>query len=123
MFKNGEGHGNVQCVLSPKEIIRIAREAGWKVEKEKIITPGIELQDGRWEVGNVCSDSWIGEVDKALEKLGRNTKRERSWVVAARDAVINARQVLVDAQGEHWEGKALDLVATMDVWCAVFVRV
>jgi hypothetical protein len=122
MFKNGEGTGNVQCVLSPKEIKRIAAEAGWKVEKEEIITPALDLQDGRWEVGHVCAEEWVNEVDHTLAKLDRDIKKEKGWLTAARDAVVEAREVLVRQQEKGWNGKPGQLVATMDVWCAGFIR-
>jgi hypothetical protein len=124
----GSSSANVQTVLSPKELVVLAKKCGWELEHEKIITPEAALQDGRWEVGTVCSSSWLGEVDKVISSLhegGRDGTRERAWLVTARDAVLNARDVLVStrkSEDASWSGKPIDLVHTMDVWCAVFTR-
>ena len=108
----------------------MAEKAGWQLEKEKIITPDLSLQDGQWEVGTVCDWTWEDGVNDGLESAGEEAEimtGARACVTAARDATISAREHLVQLEKEKrsdvgWSGKPSSLVATMDVWCAIFTR-
>jgi hypothetical protein len=116
----GECQSNIQTVLSPLAIIALAKSAGWHLTCEKFITPTEFLQDGRWEVGTVCSQGWMDEAKHVLGKGGQDTSRSTAWLAAARDATIAAVDKLADGGSDT--GRPMDKVRTMDVWCGVFER-
>ena len=111
-------------------MVKIAAKAGWKLEKETIITPELSLQDGRWEVGTVCDSVWEDEMNDSLEgeeMKGEMVNSARACITAARDATISAQDHLVQLEKAKrsdvgWNGNRSSLVATMDVWCAVFTK-
>ncbi|KAJ9115833.1 hypothetical protein QFC22_004975 [Naganishia vaughanmartiniae] len=124
---------NIRTVLAPDAIAAVALEAGWRLVKERMITPDLELQDGRWEVGTVVSTAWMDEVDQVLSSpasaengVAKGREREKAWIRATRDSTKAAVEGVAAAKkgedGEAWTGKPLSLVRNMDVWCAVFVR-
>jgi hypothetical protein len=116
-----DSQSNVQTVLSPREIAGIARESGWALEREELITPDLALQDGRWEVGTVYGSERVKEVENVLGGLEGDISRQRAWLMAARDAVVAAVDGLAVNSSE--QRRPMDRVRTMDVWCAVFKRV
>ena len=127
--RQGESSANVRTVLAPGAITDIAEQAGWKLVMEKMVTPDLELQDGRWEVGTVVSPGWMDEVGSVLSspsssETGR--EREKAWIKATRDSTKAAMESVAAAakekDGEGWTGKPLSLVRNMDVRCAVFER-
>ncbi|OCK85005.1 S-adenosyl-L-methionine-dependent methyltransferase [Lepidopterella palustris CBS 459.81] len=99
-----KSQANIQTVLSPTGISRIAEEAGWKLVSETMITPDEDLDDGRWETGNVTNEKFLRKIDKAAAE-----ERVRVLIQAMRDAVIAAVKGLGDER-----------VRTMDVWIAEF---
>ncbi|KAJ5281115.1 hypothetical protein N7478_006487 [Penicillium angulare] len=54
---------NVQSICSPKMIREMGRETGWELETESIIEAAEGLEDGRWEVGHVLSESYAARVE------------------------------------------------------------
>ncbi len=124
----GNTLANVRTVLSPKKITEIALEAGWKIRSEEKITPELGLQDGRWEIGTVVSKSWEKEVEDVFDGMKKETgngdegviqERQKSWVMATRDATVAAVENL---DGEDMKSKRANC-RTMDTWCALFDRV
>lgn len=87
-----------------------------------MVTPDVELQDGRWEVGTVVSPDWMDEVETVLS----SREREKAWIRATRDSTKAAMEAVAavkrETEGQGWTGKPLSLVRNMDVWCAVFMR-
>ncbi|KAJ9094711.1 hypothetical protein QFC21_005868 [Naganishia friedmannii] len=126
----GESTANIRTVLAPEGMRAVAAQAGWRVVREKMVTPDLELQDGRWEVGTVVSRGWLDEVDSVLDHaqagLEKGAGREKAWIRATRDSVKAAMEGVAAAkrenEGQAWTGKPLSLVRNMDVWCAVFER-
>jgi hypothetical protein len=116
----GKSQSNIQTVLSPRAITALAKDAGWVLDSERFITPDIALQDGRWEVGTVCSPRWMEDVDEVLNQAGDEPSRHRDWLSAAYDATIASVEMLT---AEHTtKGDLMQKVRTMDVWCGVFKR-
>lgn len=116
----GGSQSNVQTVLSPRAILHLAQESGWDLQHETVITPAPELQDGRWETSTVYDSAWLNEINAATQTLENNSTRQREWLRAARDATISAVGALEET--ETGSQKPMDLVRTMDVWCAVLTR-
>jgi hypothetical protein len=98
---------NIRTVLSPKRLIGLAVEAGWRLEKETRFSPSRDLADGRWEVAACLSPAFVKEVEERIEDL-----RERQIVLALRDAC--------EAGVGSLEGE-IEGVRSMDVWVASFV--
>lgn len=105
---------NVRTVLSPKELRKVAEEAGWKLVvrssgdgEETYLVPADNVLDGRWEVAAASSKDFL----KSLDELVKDEK-ERGVIVALRDAVL--------ASAERIGGRGK--VSSMDVWCATFSR-
>jgi hypothetical protein len=110
---------NVRTVLSPTQILDIAKQAGWEVDldeagqpRQSIITPDAPLQDGSWEVGTVLSSRWMESIKSA--RLGDNVETQMACIEAMRDAVQSSVG-LIKSSGRK--------VQTMDVFCAVLRRV
>ncbi|KAJ9121334.1 hypothetical protein QFC24_004670 [Naganishia onofrii] len=118
----GASTANIRTMLSPAAMSEVAEQAGWRLVREKMMTPDEELQDGRWEVGTVVSPDWMDEVETVLS----SREREKAWIRATRDSTKAAMEAVAAAhretEGQGWTGKPLSLVRNMDVWCAVFVR-
>ncbi|KAI0635051.1 S-adenosyl-L-methionine-dependent methyltransferase [Trametes polyzona] len=102
-----ESTSNVRTVLSPERLRNAAIAAGYKVQNETTISAPEGMLDGKWEVGWVLSEGFLKELDSAVQD-----PKERSVVVAARDAVRGACGILTE------RGEA---VRTMDIWVANFV--
>lgn len=98
---------NVRTVLSPPAIRSIAHEAGLTLVEEETIVPPEGMLDGQWESSYVVSARFLEDIEKNIAD-----EREKGVVIAMRDAVIAARE-LVKKRG--------DKVQTMDVWVASFV--
>lgn len=99
------GTGNIRSILSPEAIKKIAKACGMALLEEDLITPSPELQDARWEVGDVTSADFL----KTLETI--ESEQERCVLIALQDAVISSRASLM-AKGERVHG--------MDVWTGIF---
>jgi SAM-dependent methyltransferase len=95
---------NVRTVISPNSLRIQAQLAGWKPISGQSITPAAEYQDGRWEVGMVISKRFLEEISQVSM-----TERERSVIIAMRDAVI--------FNAARFDRKSL---RSMDVWVAAF---
>ncbi|TLD08133.1 hypothetical protein PspLS_11974 [Pyricularia sp. CBS 133598] len=102
--QNAESTANIRSPLTPDAIAEIAAGAGWTLERQRTVVPGPGLLDGHWEVGSVASNSFVGEVQDAVQDEGM-----RLVLVSARYAVVAAVEAL---QGEK--------VRTMDVWVSSF---
>lgn len=96
---------NIQTVLSPEAITRIARQAGLVLEREIIIPAPIRMDDGLWEVGSVVDPSFVEEIETNIQD-----QREKAVVHALRDATIAARAKI--EKGTK--------VGAMDIWVATF---
>ncbi|KAF4339710.1 SAM-dependent methyltransferase [Fusarium beomiforme] len=103
--QKSESEANIRCLLSPPDIKNIAENAGWRIERETEIVPHENLQDGGWEVGDVQSESFLGDVEKYVAD-----SKLKFVLRSGRQAVLQAVQRL------H-RGK----VRTMDVWAATLV--
>ncbi|KAF5649017.1 SAM-dependent methyltransferase [Fusarium sp. NRRL 52700] len=101
-----DSEANIRCLLSPSDIKNIARESGWKVERETEIVPHEGLQDGGWEVGDVKSDSFLDDIEQYVAD-----SRIKVVLRSGREAVVRAVQGL-----DH------NKVRTMDVWAATFFQ-
>lgn len=99
---------NIRCPLSPKAIVDVAVKAGWKLLREEVVVPAQELQDGRWEVGDLISG-----FEKEVASAGGGEAADAVAAVAL--AGIEATRAAVDVIG------GLSNVRTMDVWTGVFV--
>ncbi|KAF2664748.1 hypothetical protein BT63DRAFT_429486 [Microthyrium microscopicum] len=95
---------NIRTLLSPREIKNSMEGAGWKVEKETVIVPGEELQDGRWEVGSFTAEGTIKEIEALDVDEG-----VKIMLLSARDAVIASVKGLAGGK-----------VRTMNTYVAVF---
>lgn len=100
-----ESSQNIQSLLSPIEIVRVARQAGWKVDAESSVVPGEGLLDGTWEVGTVVSEAFLREIEQ-------NVHDDKIKVV------LRSAQASVLAAVENVGG--VKRVRTMDVWTGVF---
>ena len=60
-FKDSS-QANVRTLFTPADSIRIAKEAGWKIEQEHIIHSP-DLQDGQWEV-EMTLEEYEGEINQ-----------------------------------------------------------
>jgi len=98
---------NVRTVLSPKRLVALALEAGWKMENETRVQCGEGLLDGQWEVQACLSKSFEKEVEEHVRD-----ERERGCIIALRDAC--------EASLEGVQGGKKG-VGAMDVWVARFV--
>lgn len=98
---------NIQTTIGPAGIKKVAEGAGWKVRGEDTVVPEPELSDGEWEVGTVLEQDFVDQVEKEI-----GDERVRSFLVAARDAVIAAVEVIGGEKN----------VRTMDVWVARLVE-
>lgn len=106
VHKDGEkSESNVRTVLGPEQITRLAKEAGWAVQKEGVICPDSGLEDGHWEVAQALS-----YTDDQLDSLVPS-ERERAMVGAMKGSVVR----LVGTRG-------VKQVRTMDVWWAVLTK-
>ncbi|CUA71879.1 hypothetical protein RSOLAG22IIIB_04825 [Rhizoctonia solani] len=101
-----KSESNVRTVLGPEGVIKLAKEAGWSVLREGLVSPEHGLEDGRWEVGALLS-----YTDEDLTSLITDD-RERAAISAMRDSVSRS----VDKLG------GVKNVRTMDVWWAVLTR-
>ncbi|RBA14325.1 hypothetical protein FPRO05_03117 [Fusarium proliferatum] len=101
-----ESEANIRCLLSPPDIKNIAADAGWKLERETEIVPHAGLQDGGWEVGDVKSKSFLGDIEQYVED-----SKIRTVLRSGREAVVGAV-----------EGLGGEKVRTMDVWVATLVE-
>ncbi|OJT10830.1 hypothetical protein TRAPUB_12642 [Trametes pubescens] len=97
---------NVRTVLSPDRLRNAAVAAGFVVQNETILSAPDGMLDGKWEVGWVLSDKFLGEVESVVKD-----EKEKSVVLAARDSVQGAYGIL-KGRGES--------VRTMDIWVATF---
>lgn len=98
---------NVRTVLSPAKVRDAAKAAGLTLQVERLLQPPDGMFDGRWEVAAVLSKHFGDEIEQFV-----TDRREKAVVVAARDAVEAASELL----------KAKDeKIHTMDVWVATFV--
>ncbi|PIA96055.1 hypothetical protein CB0940_10821 [Cercospora beticola] len=86
--------GNVQCVISPARIVELAKEAGWRIEREAWIECP-QVDDGKWEVGAV-------KADTKLDGLHEDSEIKRKY---------QRMLELSEKEGE---------VRSMDVWTGVF---
>ncbi|KAH9849670.1 S-adenosyl-L-methionine-dependent methyltransferase [Lenzites betulinus] len=100
---------NVRTVLSPIRLREAAEAAGWKVEQETTERPPEGMLDGKWEVDTVLDKGFLAQVEKAV-----SDEKERSVVLAARDAVQGAYGILQDRA---------ESVRTMDIWVATLVPI
>jgi len=83
---------NVRLPISPISIMEIAKDAGWKLSQQRIISSP-EMQDANWEVGTALA-----------------MKSEKDIVKSH----LHALQSSIAAIGDE------NHVRTMDVWVAVF---
>jgi len=95
---------NIKSPFNPDIIKEVAKEAGWGVTEEQVITPDEELQDGFWEVKMVLDDHNRADMEKIEDK----GVREAMW--AARYSIEKMR--------EEFERKG-EKERTMDVWVGV----
>ncbi|CAF9924845.1 MAG: hypothetical protein GOMPHAMPRED_003729 [Gomphillus americanus] len=101
-----DSSANIQSPLSPAGIKTIALESQcWELSNEKTIIPESDLDDGRWEVGDVAHSQFLEEVKQSIRD-----ERINLLVKSMRDAVLTA----IEANG----GK--ENIYTMDVWAGVF---
>jgi hypothetical protein len=91
---------NVRLPLPPKDIIRIAGEAGWTLSQQSILSSP-KLKDGEWEV--YAAQSVIKEYQS-------NSKDQ--------DASLDAHVAALEGSLSRLESK--NKVKTMDVWAGVF---
>ncbi|EST06854.1 hypothetical protein PSEUBRA_003854 [Kalmanozyma brasiliensis GHG001] len=96
--------GNVQLVLSPMQIKALAREAGWKVDREVTFAPAEKLQDGGWEV-DIARDA--AQEAAKMDCEGYATKQKLQQSV---ETTKNAMEEAVVRIGR---------VRCMDVWTAL----
>ncbi|KAK0737395.1 S-adenosyl-L-methionine-dependent methyltransferase, partial [Apiosordaria backusii] len=54
---------NMRCLVSPEGIKQVARETGWKLEREGVVVPEIELGDGDWETNSVVGEGFEREIE------------------------------------------------------------
>lgn len=66
-----DSEANIRTLITPQDSLALARDAGWKVIHETIISSN-ELQDGGWEVGMVLDDA--PEIIASLEQLPEKFK-------------------------------------------------
>lgn len=106
-----ESRCNILCALSPRQITRLAAEAGWALAKEETATPLPKQVDARMEVRMVVKS--------------RMFRADMDAVVSRVDAKIgNMLHSMADAVGasvEKLEG-GLDNARNMDVWIARFEK-
>ncbi|KAJ3562562.1 hypothetical protein NPX13_g8526 [Xylaria arbuscula] len=95
---------NVRSPMSPSAIKKIANKSDWECAQETSVVPELGLLDGSWEVWSITSDSFLGEVEKAV-----SNERLKTVILSARDAVVSAVGALEGGK-----------VGTMDVWVATF---
>ena len=96
---------NVRTVFSPTRLRRAATDSDLVVEREALLQPPEGMLDGRWEVAAVLSQDFEAEIEQYVV-----AEREKAVVVAARDAVSAAADLLKTKE---------EKVRTMDVWVAV----
>jgi SAM-dependent methyltransferase len=102
-----ESVANVRTVLSPRAMRALAEDAGLRLVRESMIIPPSEMYDGRWEVSAVRGSSFLKQIEEVV-----HGDRERSVVLALRDAMIAA-----------YEALGQEKVGSMDVWAAEFAPV
>ncbi|KAF2180670.1 S-adenosyl-L-methionine-dependent methyltransferase [Zopfia rhizophila CBS 207.26] len=57
---------NIRSPLSPSTIMNLAKEAGWKVQTDVIVSPGEDLEDAKWEIGMIDGRVFVeGERDNS----------------------------------------------------------
>ncbi|KAJ7626885.1 SAM-dependent methyltransferase-like protein [Roridomyces roridus] len=101
----GESAVNIRTLVSPAQIVQLAADAGLRVvvDSEARVVPGVDVHDGRWEVGHVLTERFAQEVQQFV-----GDEREKGFVYALRDAVrANAPN-------------GVKAVASMDGWVVVF---
>lgn len=96
--------GNIRLLLSPYAIKSLAEQAGWTMDREDIVTPQPELQDGRWEVGMA-----VDQATKVLQSQDGSEIHD----AAVEPYLYALKQSIPSNQNE---------ITCMDVWTAVFVR-
>lgn len=98
---------NVQTLISPEQLKKLASEAGWKVSREVSFCPAEKLQDGEWEIygareaAEQAAQLELGEGDQVTRRMVQSVQATR---YALEEAVGRIRQ---------------KQVRSMDVWTAV----
>lgn len=100
---------NIRTVLSPAVLRTHALEAGLKLIQERTIVPPPGMLDGYWESYHVLSDAFTQDIEQNVKD-----EREKSVVIAMRDAVVAAKRIVTE--------KGFEQVHTMDVWVASFTK-
>lgn len=82
-------NSNVRTVVGPRAIKELAGASGLTLESEGTVVPEDGLQDGMWETTFVVGGSYDKEIDDVI-----GDEREKSLVLALRDATVAAASVL-----------------------------
>ncbi|OAA66685.1 hypothetical protein SPI_01261 [Niveomyces insectorum RCEF 264] len=110
-FRGEESKRNIRCALSPRQITRLAAEAGWVLVKEQLATPLQKQVDGRMEVRMVVkSRLFRGDLDAVVSRVDAKVGTMLQSMV---DAVAASVEILETG---------LDGVQNMDVWIARFEK-
>ncbi|KAF2464520.1 uncharacterized protein BDR25DRAFT_307210 [Lindgomyces ingoldianus] len=106
---------NIRTLLSPAEIKKLAKEAGWGVVREGMVHPDEELDDAKWEVNMLLGeDDGAGFLRRAREDVGGvGLERERvlGLLASMLDSVKESVKGVCDGGGN---------VRCMDVWWGIF---
>jgi len=107
---------NIRTPVSPAAIMQLAKEAGWTLQKEAMIRPDDDLEDGRWEVGMLLYETSDGPGEKGYEFLHRARREIRDEKV---DLLLGS--MLESVKGATESVGGIDKIRCMDVWVGVFV--
>jgi ubiquinone/menaquinone biosynthesis C-methylase UbiE len=107
---------NIRTPVSPSAIMQLAKEAGWTLQKEEMIQPNDDLEDGRWEVGMLLRETSDGPGEKGYEFLHRARREIRDEKV---DLLLAS--MLESVKGAMEGVGGIDKIRCMDVWVGVFV--
>ena len=104
-----EAHGarreaNIRCMVSPRDIRAIAKQAGWELQEERVIVPNAGVLDGHWEVVMIKQKTFDEDVEELISE-----DRVKVMLRSSKEAVIAALQTA-----------GVEKSRSMDVWVARF---
>jgi SAM-dependent methyltransferase len=102
---------NIRTPMSPVGIKELAREAGWTLESERIVTPSASLEDARWEIDMLLDEEKGG--GSAFIKRAREHIKEESVIILLESMLESVNSAVTAAGGKN-------KLRCMDVWVGTF---
>jgi ubiquinone/menaquinone biosynthesis C-methylase UbiE len=104
---------NIRTPISPAGIKELAREAGWTLESERLVTPSAGLDDARWEIYMLLHEDEDG--GSAFIKRAREHIEEGSVIMLLESMLESVKSAVTAAGGK-------EKVRCMDVWVGTFAH-